>query len=637
MNRLHIKSESILIFNWKGILLFSQIFLQHSCRLATLGLLVTLGILTSNQNTLQAQSGINKNTPNSETLLSKKNEGLDYLKGQRAIFQKTKDWDNLNTFLAGVTDYSKSTKNFKGSIQLLEELYEGELENLDSKSKNSILINLSWHCNQSNQPIRSLGYLGKITEKDLEPRQVHLLAYYKGQAYSALGNYDTALELFLTALPEFKKWNDLTYLGSITNDLGLLYNSLGDTSNAVNYLRQAVQKAEEQKNPDLLAQYLVNIGTVYKSMGAYQKSLEAYNESVELAKSLGDSMRIAQNQMNTANVYLRLEQFGEAQKNYLNSMAICRALGIDYGIYLNYINLLENATKWGKLEIAKQALDSAEILSQQMDGKKEKAALLANKADLLTRLGRHEEATEALKASYSLEKEMLSDQVQTKVNELTIRYETNLKEERIAAINFELKKTQLINTIYLIILFGILALAGFALYFRRYKNQTEKSLFRINLDSLSSFELSKSLPEQLVSTPDETITPQSEQMISIYRQVCHQLITLQDFKKPDINLSYLSNAIGRNSKYVSQSIKLNTGKNFNSFIHSIRIAEAKKLMLTTEKNQPLNINDLMFEVGYNSRSTFNQAFQKETGMSPQEFKKQAIQHKSEIKNTELDN
>jgi YesN/AraC family two-component response regulator len=135
----------------------------------------------------------------------------------------------------------------------------------------------------------------------------------------------------------------------------------------------------------------------------------------------------------------------------------------------------------------------------------------------------------------------------------------------------------------------------------------------------------------------EEVTPVNlEQMESIYTKVCHQLITLQDFKNPELNLSYLSNLIGSNSKYVSQSIKLHTGKNFNAFIHAIRIAEAKKLMFTMEENKLFNINDLMLEVGYNSRSTFNQAFHKETGMSPQEFKKQAIQERAKTKNSKID-
>lgn len=632
MNRLPIKSRPDLPFDGKETLLFSQILLQNPFRKFTLALVFTLGILTSHQATGQAQSGVNTNTPNRESLLSKKNEGLDYLKGQRAIFQKTNNWNNLDAFLTGVKDYSKSTKNFKGSIQLLEELYEGNLENLDPVSKNRLLISLAWHSNQSNQPIRSLGYLGKIIEKELYPKQANLMAYYKGQAYSALGNYDTALELFLSALPEFKKWNDPNYLGSITNDLGLLYNSLGDTTNAVNYLQQAIEKAKEQNKQDLLAQYLVNIGTVYKSMGAYKRSLSAYSQSTEIAKTLGDSMRIAQNQMNAANVHIRLEQFVEANKNYLSSIAICKALGIDYGVYLNYINIVENATKWGKLDIAKAALDSAEYLSQKMDGKKEKAALLANKADLLSRLGNHEEATEALKASYALEKEMLNEQVQTKVNELTIRYETNLQEERLSAMNYELKKAQLKNTLYIIGLLSMISLVGFWVYFNRYKKDTSKSLFKLNKESLASYPIDKTITTIQDSENWEEDPPlNSEQMESIYKKVCNQLITLQDFKNPDLNLSYLANHIGVNSKYISHSIKIQTGQNFNSFVHSIRIAEAKKMMLELDENQISNINDLMTEVGYSSRSTFNQAFQKETGMSPQEFKKLANADKQERK------
>jgi tetratricopeptide (TPR) repeat protein len=637
MKCLHVELGLILKFSWKIISTFLKNNLQAKSTFSRVLVLITLGILTSHSS-LQAQTGIKNNPASKESLLSKKNEGLDYLKGQGAIFQKTNNWDNLDAFLTGVTDYTKSTKNFKGSIQLLEELFEGNLENLDPNSKNRLLISLAWHCNQSNQPIRSLGYLGKITDNDLDGKQKNMLTYYKGQAYSALGNYDTALELFLTALPEFKKWNDPNFIGSISNDLGLLYNSLGDTTNAVNYLEQAIERAKEENNQDLLAQYLVNIGTVYKSMGAYQRALSAYNESIELAKSLGDSMRIAQNQMNAANVHIRLEQFGEANKNYLSSMAICKALGIEYGVYLNYINLIENATKWGKLDIAKAALDSAEVLSQKMDGKKEKVALLANKADLLTRLGKHEEATETLKASYELEKEMLNAQVQTKVNELTIRYETNLKEERLTAMNYELKKAQMKNTMYIIGLVSMLSLVGFWVYHKRSKKNAIKSLFKLNKESVTAYELNGTNTfVQDSESSAETKSSNYEQMESIYKQVCQQLIKLKNFKNPDIDLSYLSNLIGSNSQSIAQAIRIHTGKNFNSFIHSIRMAEAKKIILEMEGNNVLDINYLISKVGYSSKSTFNHAFQKETGMSPQEFKKLSDAEKQEKRKTENDN
>jgi AraC-like DNA-binding protein len=64
------------------------------------------------------------------------------------------------------------------------------------------------------------------------------------------------------------------------------------------------------------------------------------------------------------------------------------------------------------------------------------------------------------------------------------------------------------------------------------------------------------------------------------------------------------------------------GVNFFQFINSYRVNEAKQLMLS-DKYRHLNILGIAYNAGFNSKTTFNTAFKKETGLSPSQFIQQA--------------
>jgi AraC-like DNA-binding protein len=60
---------------------------------------------------------------------------------------------------------------------------------------------------------------------------------------------------------------------------------------------------------------------------------------------------------------------------------------------------------------------------------------------------------------------------------------------------------------------------------------------------------------------------------------------------------------------------------FNDFLNRYRIDEAKKLLLQ-EEGEKRNILQIMLDTGFYSKSVFNTAFKKYTGMTPSEFKRQ---------------
>jgi len=73
------------------------------------------------------------------------------------------------------------------------------------------------------------------------------------------------------------------------------------------------------------------------------------------------------------------------------------------------------------------------------------------------------------------------------------------------------------------------------------------------------------------------------------------------------------------SYHLSQMINENFKQNFFDFINSYRIEEAKKSMLD-HKNDHISIQGIAFEVGFNSKSAFNNAFKKYTNKTPSEYR-----------------
>ena len=60
--------------------------------------------------------------------------------------------------------------------------------------------------------------------------------------------------------------------------------------------------------------------------------------------------------------------------------------------------------------------------------------------------------------------------------------------------------------------------------------------------------------------------------------------------------------------------------NFFDFINQFRIDEARSILKNPEKKQ-FTVLEILYEVGFNSKSSFNTAFKKHTGLTPTQYRK----------------
>ncbi|MCZ8156345.1 MAG: helix-turn-helix domain-containing protein [Leptospira sp.] len=98
----------------------------------------------------------------------------------------------------------------------------------------------------------------------------------------------------------------------------------------------------------------------------------------------------------------------------------------------------------------------------------------------------------------------------------------------------------------------------------------------------------------------------------------HLMSVERYYRNDDIGLADLAKELSVSQHQLSEYLNGHLGKNFFQVINAFRIKEAKELCHSAPEKTILSI---AYEVGFPSKSTFYDAFKKETGMSPTEFRK----------------
>jgi len=95
------------------------------------------------------------------------------------------------------------------------------------------------------------------------------------------------------------------------------------------------------------------------------------------------------------------------------------------------------------------------------------------------------------------------------------------------------------------------------------------------------------------------------------------------FKDPQLDLSALAIRLDISDGYLSKMINEISGRHFNDWLNGYRINHAKELMSNSGFDH-YSITGYGYESGFNSKSTFYKAFQKQEGVSPGTYKKGLI-------------
>lgn len=112
------------------------------------------------------------------------------------------------------------------------------------------------------------------------------------------------------------------------------------------------------------------------------------------------------------------------------------------------------------------------------------------------------------------------------------------------------------------------------------------------------------------------VTPLKKQHIT------KDLVTIMEIEKvfcdSSLTLTLLAKKMDISAPYLSQIINEEFNLRFPEFVNNYRIKEAKHLLLNNQAGY--TVQQIMYEVGFNSKSAFNNAFKKNTGYTPTEIR-----------------
>ncbi len=101
------------------------------------------------------------------------------------------------------------------------------------------------------------------------------------------------------------------------------------------------------------------------------------------------------------------------------------------------------------------------------------------------------------------------------------------------------------------------------------------------------------------------------------------MVEHEPYLDPDLHVEKLALLLHMPVKELSTLINQYMRQNFFNFVNGYRIEKAK-LLLSEQQNSKRTVLQILYDVGFNSKSSFNTAFKKHTGQTPTSFRKTCV-------------
>lgn len=135
--------------------------------------------------------------------------------------------------------------------------------------------------------------------------------------------------------------------------------------------------------------------------------------------------------------------------------------------------------------------------------------------------------------------------------------------------------------------------------------------------------LANSLTESvLLAEPQDLQEPEIDALPEDYPEWLEKINAVMQsgkcYEDPELSLPQLAAMLQLSVPVLSRIINKGSGVNFNDFINGYRV-RAVIALLTEGRHRRSTILGLAYDCGFNSKTTFNRAFKKQTGLSPKDF------------------
>ncbi len=442
-----------------------------------------------------------------------------------------------------------------------------------------------------------------------------------GFIYKNRGDFEKAIGYYNRSLAISKKMNQKSWMATDLNNIANVYTYWEKYEPARLHLLRSIAIDRELNDRASLEVALNNLAYVYQQMGNLDSAMVLYKKSAEIAADLGRVGNVAIRKINIGMLYYHLGNLDLAADYVKQGLATNRELGIRFSVAGALQNLGAIYLAKNDLAAARRYLDEALRLARDLDARIILEKVYDSRSKLFEKLGNYSKSLNSYRQYVALKDSLFNKKSQEKLAEMQARYESEKKQQRIELLmkDNELHKTRLrkkqvtlVALIGGIVILGLSSLIIIWLYVQ--KSRANRKLVEKNLELMNQEPADPALPaesENRNHVRDEErlrILEQLEMLMNQQKIFTHRQLTLTD----------LADRLNTNTAYLSRIINEHYGINFSNYINGYRVREVQK-MFAKDQHHNMTLEGIAESVGFQSRSTFNTAFKKHSGVTPSVF------------------
>lgn len=444
-----------------------------------------------------------------------------------------------------------------------------------------------------------------------------------GFIYKNMGDFEKAIGYYTRALEISKKMNKPVWMATDLNNIANVYSLWQKYDLAKSYLKQSISISKQQNDLAGMEINLNNLAYAYQEAGDLDSALVLYNQSAAIAEDLGRFGNLAVRKINIGMIYYRKGDYETAAKYVKEGLATNRRLGLKLSVSgaLQSLGMIYMAKK--QPEMAKAYFDEALIIAEKLNARIILEKIYEGQSKLFEQTGEYRKSLESYRKYVAIKDSVFTKNSQTQLAEMQARYETEKQQQQIELLlkDVQLQKTELRRKqVTLFSLTGGIAflmlsiLIIWFLYIQ--KSKANRKLVEKNLELMKQEE---KVASNFVATEEKQGLPDEEKN-RILLNLDRLMKTEKAFRQKQISLNALASGLSTNTTYLSRIINENFGMNFSNYLNAYRIREAQK-MFGQNKHESMTLEGIAESIGFQSRSTFNAAFKKITGVTPSVYLK----------------
>ncbi len=367
---------------------------------------------------------------------------------------------------------------------------------------------------------------------------------------------------------------------------------------AMDYYRQSIAEHEKAGAPEQLSFTLGNVAEILLKDGNYKEAYPYLLRSANYADSARSDLAKSTSLTSLGKYYQMTGDIPKAINIINESQKIASRRGFKQLMAENWLILAESAKLTGNFREAYQYLQAYSIVHDSILSEKSRKIVAETEA------------------KFSLEKKEMMIAKLTRENEL--KGQTILSKNRFSILI-------LISSLVILLLLSLLT------RFYYLKVRAHEQTVRIMVEQMKQgaspaprSEKAESENGRVTGIQDTVQYPQAHEPSTMLIRKLRELVEAEKlFLEPELSMSEVADRLHTNTTYLSRAVNDILKKNFPAYINELRIKEAQRL-LADHSFANRSIDGIALMSGFRSKSAFNTAFKKFTGMTPSFFQKSAL-------------